>query len=355
LAAAFAVFLTCFAASQPLWARHYSARVGRFLQQDPRRFRDGDFNLYAYTGNNPVNRIDPYGRSWLSWVFGYGWTGPAADAFDAEIGKAIIKKTDECVEGAKVLYDVRPLEARRMMIDTMSERYALIMVRYGESVMYIVAANDLVGTTNLMEGVYGVDIATETNLNSLERWERGLMGGSQTVTAVMGGAGVVGRARQTFTQSTNATNAAAMRARVLANIAQNRAALNASRIDALIAKEAQLGLNLKCDAFTFGHIKPGKILVRAGSLGRWYTDLETLFKSGFDRFRYFELTQCPSGTVNGVLPNELTMYKVIETIPVAEGEVLANPGLGSGHGWQGFILRHHVQKSLVPVGRVKLQ
>jgi RHS repeat-associated protein len=43
-------------------ARFYSSGLGRFLQTDPVGYRD-DENLYAYVGNNPINRTDPSGLS----------------------------------------------------------------------------------------------------------------------------------------------------------------------------------------------------------------------------------------------------------------------------------------------------
>jgi RHS repeat-associated protein len=41
-------------------ARYYAPALGRFLQTDPVGY-DADFNLYAYVGNDPVNRNDPSG------------------------------------------------------------------------------------------------------------------------------------------------------------------------------------------------------------------------------------------------------------------------------------------------------
>ena len=38
--------------------------------------------MYLYVHNNPVNGVDPLGLSFLSWVFGQGYRGASADAFD---------------------------------------------------------------------------------------------------------------------------------------------------------------------------------------------------------------------------------------------------------------------------------
>ena|GEM_PF-3518853 len=47
-------------------ARVYASATGRFLQTDPILF-NGGMNLYAYTGNDPVNAIDPSGLDSITW------------------------------------------------------------------------------------------------------------------------------------------------------------------------------------------------------------------------------------------------------------------------------------------------
>src|SRR5205085_1436615 len=41
--------------------RMYQPELGRFLQPDPKEFGAGDYNLYRYCHNDPVNRGDPFG------------------------------------------------------------------------------------------------------------------------------------------------------------------------------------------------------------------------------------------------------------------------------------------------------
>jgi RHS repeat-associated protein len=41
--------------------RMYQPELGRFLQPGPKEFAAGDYNLYRYCHNDPVNRADPFG------------------------------------------------------------------------------------------------------------------------------------------------------------------------------------------------------------------------------------------------------------------------------------------------------
>ena len=81
-------------------ARYYSPRLGRFLSMDPLGFGSGDYNLYRYAFNNPVNMTDPTGEIvWVPLVIGgffltlkiadYAWT-----AWDTWISYQVLK--DEC-------------------------------------------------------------------------------------------------------------------------------------------------------------------------------------------------------------------------------------------------------------------
>jgi RHS repeat-associated protein len=60
-------------------ARYLSPALARFISQDPAGF-SGGMNLYEYTGNDPVNDIDPIGQA---------WSGVNCEDAIEDLGKAI--------------------------------------------------------------------------------------------------------------------------------------------------------------------------------------------------------------------------------------------------------------------------
>ena len=68
--------------------RMYQPELGRFLQPDPVQFAAGDYNLYRYCHNDPVNTSDPTGLRKLTMEGGGDWvTGSdGLSAWDREVG-----------------------------------------------------------------------------------------------------------------------------------------------------------------------------------------------------------------------------------------------------------------------------
>lgn len=68
-------------------ARYYDEGVGRFVSEDPARFRGGS-DFYRYTHNDPINRTDPDGlgaaectKALLQWALAYSAVQRRLDAF----------------------------------------------------------------------------------------------------------------------------------------------------------------------------------------------------------------------------------------------------------------------------------
>ncbi|HQO21286.1 MAG TPA: RHS repeat-associated core domain-containing protein, partial [Acidobacteriota bacterium] len=52
--------------------RYYGSNIGRFMKPDPVGGNPGNpqsWNLYAYVGNNPINRTDPTGMYWMEFHY----------------------------------------------------------------------------------------------------------------------------------------------------------------------------------------------------------------------------------------------------------------------------------------------
>ena len=66
-----------------LQSRYYNPGWGRFIGADNQLSTGGDLtgmNLFAYCGNNPVNRVDPSGEAWWHWALGALIVGACAAA-----------------------------------------------------------------------------------------------------------------------------------------------------------------------------------------------------------------------------------------------------------------------------------
>ena len=104
-------------------ARYYDPNVGRFISEDPLGLAGGDVNLYAYVGNNPINRIDPSGLEiWVAVRPAHpplGWIGANhAYLWDTTTSRGYGMGGDERVKPAAgsytVVQDSQGLEAKIM-------------------------------------------------------------------------------------------------------------------------------------------------------------------------------------------------------------------------------------------------
>jgi RHS repeat-associated protein len=84
-------------------ARYYDQNVGRFISEDPLRFRAGP-NFFAYVGNNSVNRVDPRGLGPNgSPATSDGRPDPCRDAYEKSLAKAHCN-FQACADDAARLY-----------------------------------------------------------------------------------------------------------------------------------------------------------------------------------------------------------------------------------------------------------
>ncbi len=69
-------------------ARAYNPILGRFMSEDPKLFDAGDYNLFRYCHNDPIDMTDPMGLAGLP-NMPYHWTPELQDYFNREYNKAM--------------------------------------------------------------------------------------------------------------------------------------------------------------------------------------------------------------------------------------------------------------------------
>jgi RHS repeat-associated protein len=106
-----------------LWyykARFYSAALGRFLQVDPVGYKDQN-NLYAYVGNDPIDRRDP--------------TGMCSSIANADVRADCLEKRADSIKDAQVYLSGQSVNSGRdepAYIATFNENSGEVTVRTGE-------------------------------------------------------------------------------------------------------------------------------------------------------------------------------------------------------------------------------
>ena len=86
-------------------SRYYNPTWGRFINADNQITTGSDLtgtNLFAYCGNNPVNRTDPTGEAWWHWVLGAAVVAAAAVATVVTCGGFAAAATAVCMVGSGV-------------------------------------------------------------------------------------------------------------------------------------------------------------------------------------------------------------------------------------------------------------
>ncbi|MEQ8846787.1 RHS repeat-associated core domain-containing protein [Botrimarina sp.] len=342
-------------------ARWYDPATQRFLSEDPLGPAGGSDNLYVYAGGDPVNRVDPDGRAF----FTVGALVTAGAYLATQGGFAAAETAVEY--GATNALGTAQDVADFSTLGTFGKNFAINVATFGVGGKIKTGSKlaRLAGGAALYAGRQGIEVAGDTAYDvgyhgrdlggSLALNTIGSIAGEAAGRAIGVGARSFYRNVGVFERSTGSLAPAinATRQRVLANIAESRAARQSSNFELHIARESQIGAPYGgVDNFRFTTLEQGS-LVYGGVPGQsaYYTDFATVRASGLNAPKLFESLQVAPHPVIGYRPG-VQAYRVTKPLRVPSSQVLANPQFGSGGGNQFFI--RNFESKLEPVRQFPL-
>ncbi|MES9876893.1 MAG: hemagglutinin repeat-containing protein [Candidatus Sedimenticola sp. 1PA] len=143
------------------------------------------------------------------------------------------------------------------------------------------------------------------------------------------------------------------RERVLANIADSRAARDSSNIDIFHAKSVQIESGYNADDWLRGSLKEGEVIysLSPNRKPEFFTSLETLQAGSFDSSAVSRALQVKEHPIFGYRP-DVTGYRVTNDFDLLFGKTRANPQFGPGGGDQ-YLIKDY-EKYLEPITTIDL-
>ena len=260
----------------PIRARYYDAVNGRWLQRDGLGFADGP-NLYESFRSNPARFVDPRGEQ-IEEIINLFLTGRflsneeidlALSRGDGTLARTQSRLLSDIGNAVTALGDVEALLLvprgfeqgfRQPAVESTTARFQSLIAGQVAAGTELESASsnltlttlflgDITGATQLGEGLFGVDLATNEPLSGGESIRRAVQGGSKVVIIAAGPKALRTARARTVAVST-------VRTRVLANIAESQRARTASRFEVFAARQRALAIS-----------RGGAAPVRAGQAG----------------------------------------------------------------------------------------